>query len=550
MTKKTPNELKILLHDDLRYPYLGKDSRGYVLHLVKPKKLDKENVSFQGLRFNLHNQLHKKIIWYLFKSSVYHLSMHSLLSDFSSYSKWARRKQLSLSTFVVSLLEDVIINKHLGSSFPWTIPEIAYANAISYLRMKNVEELPNNASRVMASALTKYNVGKVKGTLKNELLTDVEAITSILEKVAGNPTLDERISAANKIYDAIAVYGETFEVPSLLYAESHGTNDLFYREYIPKEGETEKIFTESLSALDQRIGGMQRSESAMESLRGNEAQRALTDWRERENSKWKILQSYIGIGKNTEFEDFMFPAEDYAEYQRKRQLLSSPIKRILHRLRLLKNVGGEDFRQESGVVDLQEAIQVIASQSQRTDIFVREELQTREDAWSILIDASHSLNMFKGEVRGIALCLAEVAKSLILNQNSWGMYAFNNKFYIVKDFSERYDTRAKARIGGLTHGGFTYLADAITLAAQVLTNRIEEARVLVVVSDFFPAGYENAEEKLREAIRKVERLGVGIIGIGVNSTAVRRYVRPNCVVESPYDLMKKFTKAFIEYSTS
>lgn len=129
---------------------------------------------------------------------------------------------------------------------------------------------------------------------------------------------------------------------------------------------------------------------------------------ERENSKWKILQSYIRIGKNTEFEDFTFPAEDYAEYQRKRQLLSSPIKRILHRLRLLKNVGGEDFRQESGVVDLQEAIHVIASQSQRTDIFVHEELQTREDAWSILIDASHSLNMFKGEVRGIALCLAEV----------------------------------------------------------------------------------------------------------------------------------------------
>ncbi len=108
--------------------------------------------------------------------------MHSLLSDFSSYSKWARRKQLSLSTFVVSLLEDVIINKHLGSSFPWAIAEIAYANAITYLRMKSVEELPNNASRVMASALTKYNVGKVKGTLKDELLTDVKAITSILEK--------------------------------------------------------------------------------------------------------------------------------------------------------------------------------------------------------------------------------------------------------------------------------------------------------------------------------------------------------------------------------
>jgi len=73
---------------------------------------------------------------------------------------------------------------------------------------------------------------------------------------------------------------------------------------------------------------------------------------------------------------------------------------------------------------------------------------------------------------------------------------------------------------------------------------------LVIVSDFFPTGYENAEEKLKENIKKVERMGVGVIGIGVNSRAVRQYVRVNCVVESPYDLMKKFTKAFLEYSTS
>jgi hypothetical protein len=45
-------------------------------------------------------------------------------------------------------------------------------------------------------------------------------------------------------------------------------------------------------------------------------------------------------------------------------------------------------------------------------------------------------------------------------------------------------------------------------------------------------------------------MSIGIIGIGVNSSAVKQYTRTNCVVESPYDLMKKFTKAFMEYSTS
>jgi len=550
VTKKSYNELKVLLHDDLRYPYLGKDERGYVLHLIKPLRLDDSHVAFQGLKFNLQNPTHKKIIWYLFKASVYHLSLHALLSDFSIYSRWARGKQPSLSIFAVSLVEDAIVNKNLKRSFRWMLPEVTYANVISYLRMKNAEELSNDISRVMASVLLDFNVGKVKGTIKDEAITEVKAVTSMLQNIKENPTANEKIDYANKIYDALSLFGQTFEVPSLLYAESHGTNDLFYKEKPPKEEEIQALLTETLQNTSSEFKDEQKLKSALQSLDGSDANLALTAWLEREKSQIKILNSYRESGKETEFEDFSFPVEDYAEFQRRREILSSPIRRILHQLRLLKNVSGEDFKQESGFVDLQEAIQVIASKSQRTDIFVREELQTREDAWSILIDASHSLNMFKGEVRGIALCLAEVAKMLILNQNSWGMYAFNNKFYIIKDFSEKYDARVRARIGGLTHGGFTFLPDAILLAAQALTRRLEEARVLVVVSDFFPAGYDDAEERLKDNIKKVERMGVSIIGIGVNSTAVKRYIRTYCVVEDPFDLMKKFTKAFIEYSAS
>jgi len=550
VTKKTHSELKILLHDDLRYPYLGKDSKGFILHLIKPKKLDGRNVLFQGLKFSLQNPTHQKIIWYLFKASVYHLVMHTRISDFSVYSRWARGRPSNLSTFVVSLLEDAIINKHLTLSFPWMIPETAYANVVSFLRMKNVEKLPNNLSRVMASLLLSNNLGKVKGNLKDEVCTDVEAITAICHKIGENPTTDEKTDAAIKIYDALTIYGDIFEIPSLLHTESHGTNDFFYEQSIPQEEEIQQLLTEALRNLNSEIKDEGQLQAVLRNLKESEAQQALIAWRELEASRLKILKNYVEIGKGTRFEDFEFPAEDYSEYYRRRMLLSSPIRRILHQLRLLKNVGGEDFRQESGFVDLQEAIQVIASKSQRTDIFAREELQTREDAWSILLDASHSLNMFRGEVRGIALCLAEVAKMLILDQNSWGMYAFNNKFYVVKDFSEKYGTRIRARIGGLTHGGFTYLPDAILLAAQALTKRLEEARVLVIVSDFFPAGYEGAEEKLKENIAKVERMGVGVIGIGVNSRAVRQYIRTSCVVEGPYDLMKKFTKVFTEYSSS
>ncbi|MDH7476884.1 MAG: vWA domain-containing protein [Candidatus Bathyarchaeota archaeon] len=548
ITKKSHNELKILLHDDLRYPYLGKDIRGFVLHLIKPKRLSEKCVYFHGLKFDLQNPTHKKIIWYLFKSSVYHLALHSHLSDFSVYSKWAQGKSHNLSTFVISLIEDAIINEHLKRSFRWMLPEIAYANAISFLLMKDIDKLPNDISQAMASILQEYALGKVKGKLKDDVLMDVKAITSILRGIRENLTEDSRVDAANKIYDALTVYGEPFEVPSLLHAECHGTNDLFYEQHIPREEDIQPIFTDALNIFESESKSEAQLQNLLQSLKEGESHQVLTTWQEQERSKLKILKDYAQIGKDTPFEDFEFPAEDYAEFQRRRELLGSPIRRIMHQLRLLKNVEGEDFRQESGFVDLQEAIQVIASKSQRTDIFVREELQTREDTWSILIDASHSLNMFKGEVRGIALCLAEVAKTLILNQNSWGMYAFNNKFYVIKDFSERFNAQVKARIGGLTHGGLTYLPDAVLLAAQALTKKLETAKVLVIVSDFFPSGYDGAEEKLKENLKKIERMGVGVIGIGVKSRAVKNYIRVNCVVENPYDLMKKFTKAFIEFS--
>jgi len=542
--------MKILLHDELRYPYLGRDGNGYVLHLIKPKRLDEKHVLFQGLKFNLQNPTHKKIVWFLFKASVYHLCMHLELSNFAAYSKWGRGKNPHMATFVISLVEDAIINKRIANTFPWMQPEIAYANTISFLRMRDVAELPNDSSKIMVSLLQNYNIGKVKGKPKDYILIDAEAATSILKRLEENATFEERLDAATKIYDAINIYGETFEVPSLLYTESHGTNDLFYEPLIPKEEEIQQTLSEALRALSTEAPSGEKLNEALQGLKESEAQQALTAWREYEEAKSKILRGYAEVGKGTKFDDFAFPTEDYSEFQRKRELLSSPIRRILHQLRLLKNVGGEDFRQESGFVDLQEAIQVIASKSQRTDIFVREELQTREDTWSILVDASHSLSLFKGEVQGIALCLAEVARMLILDQNSWGLYAFNNKFYVVKDFSEKYDAHVKARIGGLVHGGLTYLPDAVMLAAQALTKRLEESKILVIVSDFFPAGYDSAEEKLKENIKSIEKKGIGVIGIGVNSRAVRNYVRVNCVVEEPYELMKKFTKAFMEYNSS
>jgi len=55
---------------------------------------------------------------------------------------------------------------------------------------------------------------------------------------------------------------------------------------------------------------------------------------------------------------------------------------------------------------------------------------------------------------------------------------------------------------------------------------------------------------LAESAKKIEKSGISVIGIGISSSAVKKYFRTHCVVENPYDLMKKFVRAFYEFSST
>ena len=571
ITKKPHNSVKILIRNNIDFPVLGKDGGGHTICLPEPRKINTSFVGFQGMIFDLNNDLEKRILSTLFKASVYHLSAHVAVSDFSLYRQWARKKDINLATFVVSLLEDAYVNLYLRKDWAAVKPELDLANIATYMRLKPQSLIPSKMPKIMTALLSFYNIGMIKGNIPENMLNDVKDIVATLRETENrisqdaqfnNPTptsseedntkpqinlwaLDkkEKLEAVNKIYERLAKYEETPSIPAWPYTESHGKCPILQNGTINME-KLQKVLKESIKPESQNF-----YEQLNEILGKDESSQLLFEWQSRENAKNKVLQNYRAFAEDVRFESFEFPQEDYTEYIRARALLGGPIRRVLEKLRLLKNITGEDFRQESGFIDLQEAIQVIASQSQRSDIFVREELQSREDSWVILIDASHSLKFFTGDVLSVAVCLAEVAKNLILNQNAWSMYAFNSKFYIIKEFSEPFTNRIKARIGGMRYGGMTYLPDGIKMASQILLHkRKEESKVLVVVSDFFPSGIENAEEELAAVVRKVERVGVGVIGIGVRSDAVKRYFRTNCTIRDPYELMKKFSKAFIELS--
>ncbi len=573
ITKKNHNEISVLLRDDVTFPTLGKDSSGYVIRLAKPRRKNNGLTSYLNLRFDLNNDLHRRLLWRTFKASVFHLSMHAAISSFEDYTEWSKNKNIELASFTVGMIEDAAVTAGLKQLWPPFIDDVAVANTLSYLKMKPVHLISNSAMRLMISVISYMAMGKVKGQVTEELRNDTETIVSALNNIeektqkhfagmtetskeisdsngSGKLLLRERISTADLIYTVLRRYGGTSEIPSLLYVDSHGSHSIFYGSDIPSENEVERNSEDALKILRKQINVADDPGHQTETSVDSEISQIFSAWESKEIAEKKILESYKELASGSRFNRFDFPHENFSQYLKTKTLLSNPIRRVLERLRIYKNQSGEDYRHEVGLLDMQEAIQVIASKSQRTDVFVRDELQSREDAWAILIDASRSLRFFTGEVQGITICLSEVARELFPNQNAWAQFAFSDEFFVVKDFSEAYNNRIRARIGGLEQAGMSYIPDAMSLAAEALKSRTEELKLLVVVSDFFPSGYMDAEDKLIQSVKKIEKSGMGVIGIGVKSRAVKNYFKIACVVENPYDLMKRFVQAFFEFSSN
>jgi uncharacterized protein (DUF849 family) len=147
----------------------------------------------------------------------------------------------------------------------------------------------------------------------------------------------------------------------------------------------------------------------------------------------------------------------------------------------------------------------------------------------------------KGEFgRGLAIAVAEAARELMIDATSWSFFAFSDRLYVLKDSSESFSKRVRARIGGLRFEGLTYIPDAITIGGKMLAKRFEEQRVLVVISDGWPYGYPNMPIALKEIVDELVRKNVIVIGIGVETDRMGNFFHLHSSIYHPKDLIKKF----------
>ncbi|HEY0321579.1 MAG TPA: VWA domain-containing protein [Pyrinomonadaceae bacterium] len=198
-------------------------------------------------------------------------------------------------------------------------------------------------------------------------------------------------------------------------------------------------------------------------------------------------------------------------------------------LRVPNELDGEDF-DLSAVIDYVIDRRADGQQSER--IYTKRLRRQRDVAVSFLLDQSSSTARTIGrhplqpythpgrriieiEKEGLVL-MSEALEAVgdIYSINGFTSEGRRNvKFYVVKDFGERYSEEVESRIGGINYQNNTRLGAAIRHAAARLARQEARTRLLIVLSDGRPYDHDYgdaryAREDTREALRQAKNQGI------------------------------------------
>jgi hypothetical protein len=548
-------KLKMRMDPNLRKPTLARNDYGFDINLPVPSVSEEGSVFYLGYEFQ--DGLGKIKIGRLFRASVFHLTAHTLIND--DEAPTATSEHSLAETFSETLVRDVYVDSYVRANHPNVLPDVAYANALAFEYMKRVERIFNPATRIMTALLMKANMGMVKGKLRSEEESALAELTSKIDMLKETAQLSAGTdSAVGGILDktarditlVIELHGPILEAPSLPHTEQIGPCSVFTRQNAVSETQVEKTFRKALETLGKAIPPEETVESCWKRETNADALQAFDSWHHQEAREEKILSRLRRYVEGTRLKVIEFPEEDYTQYLRARTLLKGGSRRLLDSLRVAQDALDEDPRKEQGQLDLTEVVQKIASNSPRTDVFMENEYLSKSFAWGILLDASASMET-RGEIsRALAICVAEATKELLMDPNSWSFYAFNDSFYVLKDASEAYSHKVRARIGGLKFRGLTYMPDAMRVAGKILSQRFDEQRFLVVLSDGWPYGYPEMPTDLSNVIAALKKKGVIVIGVGLESEKMNEFFKESVAVYDQKDLIKKFANLYVNASTT
>jgi hypothetical protein len=552
--QKSKSKAAITVEAGLLQSSLEVKDTNYKITLPAPHLIEDDG-GYSFLGFNFPAQNAKAEVGKLFRACVTHLTGHTLVpsAEKQPYHRFNR-----LESFVSAIVDDVFVNAYITKFHPDRLPDIAFANALSYCRMRPTHRILNHSTCIMTALLSQMNLGQIKGQLSREEAHSCNQLTATLtslKKAILNSTIeddditDTLCEAKNDVAEAIEPYGPITESPSLPYTEKTGPCTVFTQsDTLPPEDEVEKLFKDSLTALGSDPSDVSSMNACWSKETDVAVSQAFDSQIHQQLREEKALTKLSRFMEGTRLKSVEFPPENYTQYLRARSLLRGGSRRLLDSLRVAQDALDEDPRKEMGQLDITEVIQKVASNSPRTDVFMQNEYLSKSFAWSILLDVSASMRINAEGCRALAICVAEATKELLMDPGSWTFYAFSDRLYVLKDASEAYSKRVRARIGGLQFSGLTYMPDALHVAGSMVAQRFDEQRFLIVMSDGWPYGYPDVARELSERIDALEKRGVITIGVGLESERIQEHFRINCTVHSQKDLIKQFSKIYLKAS--
>ncbi len=466
-----PGSIKLTFSKRVSFPVL-KTSTEFEIVIPLPQKQGDVYV-FEGMLFE-NDQIGRKNLWCLFLATIYHLAAHVCVSRYSLYDSWKKHKTENICLHVIDYLEDMSVEKYISH----TEPEV-------WENMKNIDHRFMVSNQEICS---KTSVQELKIRSRN----DDEKIAKI------------RMSMMNKEADILSFANFLYRNRDLLpkkllpYRESHDVKQIIKTEQESPDFEPFGVFQDNIAKLDEL-------------------------WHIDEQLKSKILRRYEKYLKDLNFDAVIIPQGNFHNFSQIKEKIAPMLRRIRQQLRMVANLVDEPVTDQIGYLDMQMAIQAIASEGQSTDVFERDEIKRVEEAWAILVDKSASMSLRFDQIKEFVTCVAESANELAGKSDAWAMFSFDNNFQILKDFKEKYNHEVQARIGSLENNGLSLLPDAIELTRRILLDDPREKKYIFVITDGHPSGYVKINEHLSKIAKKLDVSGVSLIAIGVSKSTSKRF---------------------------
>jgi hypothetical protein len=364
-------------------------------------------------------------------------------------------------------------------------------------------------------------------TVKNASVADTLMATSRVYSLFQSITQDESqhqsdsSDESNSDEDGLQQESERAKKPERKEQQQHDARDLFNAWNLDEQlGEPDDLQGgERWTPMEVPEQGLEAGEIA---FNYDEWDRELTDMR----VGWcRVIEKKVKLG-------------DKAFVEMARDRYKGVISSIRYQFQLLKpesllrvqnELDGEDY-DLNAVIDYVIDRRADGQQSER--LYTKRLRRQRDVAVSFLLDQSSSTARTIGrhplqpythpgrriieiEKEGLVL-MAEALEAVgdVYSINGFTSEGRRNvKFYVVKDFNERYTDEIERRIGGITYQNNTRLGAAIRHAASRLVKQEARTRLLIVLSDGRPYDHDYgdaryARDDTREALREAKLQGI------------------------------------------